>query len=107
VLELGNFSKDSLYAEANEKSFTDLRDSFGVGTSEMELATIARVAAQSKQHNHPISIGQLTLVVGTIPGLSFVHDKPRESASMNFAVQLVLESLHLISIEHRSPAAKL
>jgi uridine phosphorylase len=107
VLELGNFSKDSLYAEANEKSFTELRDLFGVGTSEMELATITRVAAQSKLHNQPLSVGQLTLVVGTIPGLSFVHDKPREAASMNFAVELVLESLHQISLEHRSPAAKL
>jgi len=107
VLQLGNFSKDSLYAEANEKSFTDLRDSFGVGTSEMELATIIRVAAQSKLHNHPISVGQLSLVIGTIPGASFFVDKPREHASMNFAVGLVLESLHQISLEHRTPAAKL
>lgn len=107
VLELGNFSKDSLYAETNEKSFTDLRDSFGVGTSEMELSTIARVAAQSKLHNCLISVGQLTLVVGTIPGDSFVNDKPREHASMNFAVALVLESLHLLALEHRSPTARL
>jgi len=102
VHELGNFSKDSLYAEAHETAFTDLRDSFDVGTSEMELATITRVAAQARKHNQPISVGQLSVVLGTIPGASFFHDKPKESASIKFAVQLVLETLHQISLEHRS-----
>jgi len=103
VHELGNFSKDSLYAEANEKEFTDLREAFDVGTSEMELATISRVAAQAKKHNQPISVGQVSIVVGLIPGASFVHDKPREAASMKFGIHIVLEGLHLLSLQHRSP----
>eukprot|EP00455_Lapot_gusevi_P057779 TRINITY_DN9939_c0_g1_i3.p2 TRINITY_DN9939_c0_g1~~TRINITY_DN9939_c0_g1_i3.p2 ORF type:complete len:168 (-),score=40.04 TRINITY_DN9939_c0_g1_i3:168-671(-) len=100
---LGNVSKDSLYAECSEENFTSLRASLDVGSSEMEFSTIARLALQSSiAANDPVKAGMVVSAVGIIPGESFGHDHVKESRSVRYSILSVLESLHAISVAHRS-----
>lgn len=72
----GNVSKDSLYAESNEESFIALRRDQDVGSSEMEMSVLCRLAAeQTHVRGDPVVVGMVVTVLGVIPGSSFLTDK--------------------------------
>ncbi len=69
VVSLGSISKDSLYSEANEEAFTDLRELYGVGCSEMEASVLVRISRQKTLANDPgaHSISSLSLHLSNYP----------------------------------------
>lgn len=78
----GNVSKDSLYAEAHEEHFVRLRADMGVGSSEMEMSALCRLAAEQTRDRHdPVVVGLVVTVLGLIPGSSFLSDKVRRKGT--------------------------
>lgn len=102
----GNMSKDSLYAETDEKAFIALKENLGVGTSEMEFATIVRLSAQrTVAYQDSVKAGMVTCIFGLIPGESFARlDESKARACSRAALVGALETLHEISQGHAKPA---
>lgn len=70
-----NMSKDSLYAEADERAFVDLRLEYGVLSSEMEQVLIDFEAARfNRDYGITVHTGLISCIVGLVPGGSFAAD---------------------------------
>lgn len=67
----GNFSKDSLYAEIDDKVFVNLRNKYNILSTEMEQIVIAKVAAESCKQGFKVNTGLISAIIGLIPGESF------------------------------------
>lgn len=67
----GNFTKDSLYAEMDENRFAELRDTYGIISSEMEQMAISALAAEFTKAGIPAYSALVSAVIGAIPGKSF------------------------------------
>ncbi|GAB5364700.1 hypothetical protein AAMO2058_000992400 [Amorphochlora amoebiformis] len=98
---LGNVSKDSLYAETEEEAFLTLRKTLNVGSSEMEYATITRIAAHQTLLGDPVKTSMAACILGTLPGDSFAEiDKSVSSLVTMSALLGALETLHKVSKAH-------
>jgi hypothetical protein len=97
----GNVSKDSLYAELADDTFVFLRKEFEVGTSEMEMSAITRLANTYTKCNQPVQVGMILVVLGVIPGASFANDTGMKAKANRVAALSALNTLHEISLAHR------
>jgi uridine phosphorylase len=104
AVRLGNFSKDSLYAEKHEAEFVALREECGVGSSEMEFSTVARVAQQHTRAGDPVRCGMVAAVLGLIPGDGFSEDHERAAAASSAAMFAAMSALAHVAKQHRRPA---
>ncbi len=77
-LKGGNFSKDSLYAEIDEEAFTELRDKYGVMSTEMEQMAIAKLSTDFAQIGIELHAGLVSGIIGLIPGGSFAEEKDHD-----------------------------
>lgn len=79
TLKGANFTKESLYAEADEEMTRDLRRKYGAITTEMEHLGLATIA-QMYERDAKIRVlnGLISVVVGTIPGGSFAEKGSKE-----------------------------
>ena len=104
IFTLGNISKDSLYAETNEEEFTHYRDNYSVGSSEMEMAMLCRLAQEKNIYvnNDSMTVGMVCMVLGCIPGISFYHDPPKEKLSQELCIKIALESLYTVAMKHQT-----
>ncbi|MFH2105726.1 MAG: hypothetical protein ABII22_00550 [Candidatus Micrarchaeota archaeon] len=74
-----NFSKDSLYLEADETQVMALRTDFGVFSTEMEQLLINFEAARFlHEHGILVETGLISAIVGIVPGGSFAPDPYKE-----------------------------
>jgi uridine phosphorylase len=76
-----NFSKDSLYAEMEEQDFMQLRDRYGVISTEMEQVIIDMLASDFSSAGMPVQSALIAAVVGAIPGRSFPGTKEEYEAA--------------------------
>lgn len=98
----GNVSKDSLYAEATEEAFTDMRKHQNVASSEMEFSTIMKVCRELTMEKGISCHGAMILVaVGVLPGESFGNDHVKENERTKVALLSAMEALHSISEIHK------
>jgi hypothetical protein len=99
----GNVTKDSLYAECNEESFCKLRKAYNVGTSEMELATLSRLAKEhsTQEPIDPVRAGMVCMCLGVIPGQSFFTDPARHDVSQELSLRGALEALAQVAASHK------
>ncbi len=95
-----NFSKDSLYAEANEATFVWFRNNLRVLSTEMEQVVIAYEAARCKK-NYGIDIhtGLISAIIGLIPGGSFASgdDEKRAKIAEKSILTAAADALHIIA----------
>ncbi len=66
-----NFTKDSLYAEIGEEGFAELRNNYGIISTEMEEAVIDVLASEFRREGVEVHSGLISAVIGAIPGKSF------------------------------------
>ncbi len=78
-----NFTKDSLYAEMSEETFAELRDKYGVISTEMEQLVIDMVAHDFRQAGVHANTGLILAAIGAIPGKSFPETKEEKQAATN------------------------
>jgi uridine phosphorylase len=100
-----NFTKDSLYAEADEKSFVELRKRYGVMSTEMEAFMIDAVAHEFNKCGVHVESGLVSAIVGVIPGKSFAESdeekqkakKAEENALLiaAYALEMIADSVSL------------
>ena len=85
--------------------FFELREAFDVGTSEMEMATLARLSAEMTQlENNPVKCTCILRTLGTIPSNeedTFAEMDPRViQAGSRCVWTAALEALHRVASQH-------
>lgn len=75
AIQGANFTKDSLYAEMDENRFAELRDNYGIISSEMEQMAISALAAEFTKAGIPAYSALVSAIIGAIPGKSFPETK--------------------------------
>eukprot|EP00002_Diphylleia_rotans_P005893 TRINITY_DN1510_c0_g3_i1.p1 TRINITY_DN1510_c0_g3~~TRINITY_DN1510_c0_g3_i1.p1 ORF type:complete len:351 (-),score=94.58 TRINITY_DN1510_c0_g3_i1:64-1116(-) len=103
---LGNISKDSLYAESQEHEFIAFRREYDIGSSEMEFSTLLRLCRQKTVAGDPTFAGMVCAVLGLIPGGNFENDNPLKKKAEVDALLSGLEALHILSSTHRASHLK-
>lgn len=83
IFEGGNFTKDSLYAEVDEKTFEEKRKKYSAITTEMEMLALHEIRGLLKRKRINLEVGGLLCVVGTIPGGSFSSDEEENKKIKN------------------------
>jgi uridine phosphorylase len=73
-----NFTKDSLYAEMTEETFAELRDKYGVISTEMEQLVIDMLAADFRTAGIHADTGLVLAAIGAIPGKSFPETREEQ-----------------------------
>jgi purine-nucleoside phosphorylase len=76
-----NFTKDSLYAEMSEETFAELRDKYGVISTEMEQLAIDMLASDFRAAGIHADTGLILAAIGAIPGKSFPETKEEKQAA--------------------------
>ncbi|MEM4359382.1 MAG: hypothetical protein QXT45_02515 [Candidatus Bilamarchaeaceae archaeon] len=76
-----NFTKDSLYAEMGEEKFAELRNAYGVISTEMEQMIIDVVAAEFREKGIYVGSGLVSAIIGAIPGKSFPETEKEKRAA--------------------------
>jgi len=70
-LEGNNYTKDSLYAEMDEETFAELRDTYGIIGTEMEALAIDMLRTDFAKAGINVYTGLVNAAIGAIPGKSF------------------------------------
>lgn len=83
----GNITKDSLYAELDQKIFLDLCRTQNCRSTEMELSAIAVSAHANNAH-----FGMISAIVGLLPGASFAGSNRAKAAAEHTALRVALEA---------------
>ncbi len=81
AIQGANFTKDSLYAEMDENRFAELRDTYGIISSEMEQMAISALAAEFTIAGVPAYSALVSAVIGAIPGKSFPETEEERKAA--------------------------
>jgi nucleoside phosphorylase len=84
----GNVTKDSLYAELSDDIFLELCRTEDCRTTEMELSAIALAA-----HEHQVSFGMISAIVGVLPGSSFAQNQKMRMVAEERAIRVCLDAL--------------
>lgn len=101
VFRGGNFSKDSLYAEIEARAFVDLRDMYGVMSTEMEQMVLAGLTSSLADHGVALKTGLISGVLGVLNEDSFPTDaEHREKAERVEASVLEVAACALWRIVH-------
>lgn len=96
VVEGGNFTKDSLYAESNEKSFISLRKKYGIMSTEMEQMGILALAGKFRETSIRIASGLVSGLVGVLPGASFAGSDDEKVRAAKVESDILVVSAHAL-----------
>ncbi len=77
----GNFTKNSLYAEMDEKAFSSLRYKYGIISTEMEQLMVEMLTGHCRIKGITASSALVSAVIGAIPGKSFPETKEERKAA--------------------------
>ncbi len=87
-----NFTKDSLYAEANEEDFVELRQKYGAMSTEMEQIGLSELEGKCKKIGLKLNIGLVSGIVGCVPGGSFAADAEGKKRAADVEKNVLLVS---------------
>ena len=92
IVEGGNFSKDSFYAEIDEQLFIDLRKNYNVMSTEMEQMALLKLVWDFKNMGISLNTGLVSGIIGVVPGWTFETGEKAEQVEKN-ALKVAAQAL--------------
>ncbi|MBU1918510.1 hypothetical protein KKF63_10335 [bacterium] len=92
VIEGGNFSKDSFYAEIDENLFINLRKKYDVMSTEMEQMALLKLVIDFKKMGITLNTGLVSGIIGVVPGWTFEIGEKAEQVEKN-ALKVAAQAL--------------